>query len=101
MKKILLATSTILTLAACGGGSSSSPTTPTPSDTQAPVITISGGNTAQHTAGTAFVAPSATVTDNVDSGLQATVTGNVGTEPGTYTLVYSATDAANNTTTVN
>ena len=105
MKKILLATSSILALSACGGGGSSSPTTPTqpttPVDTQAPVIAISGGNTAQHTAGTAFVTPSATVTDNVDSGLQATVTGSVGTEPGSYTLTYSATDAANNTASVN
>lgn len=105
MHKPLLLAFSILTLTACGGGgSSSSPTTPTqpttPADTQAPVITISGGNTAQHTAGTTFVTPSATVTDNVSTGLQATVTGTVGTEPGSYILTYSATDAANNNSSV-
>ena len=35
-----------------------------------------------------FTAPASTVTDNVDSGLTATVTGTVGNAPGQYTLTY-------------
>ncbi len=104
MQRILLLATSIITLTACGGGGSASTTTPTtpvtPADTQAPVISIVGGNTAQHTSGTTFVTPSATVTDNVDSGLQPTITGTVGNEPGTYTLTYTASDAANNTSSV-
>ena len=92
----LLATGTIT---ACGGGGGSSTPAPTPQptpDTQAPSITITGGNTVQHSAGTTFTAPASTVTDNVDSGLTATVTGTVGNAPGQYTLTYTASDTAGN-----
>ena len=101
MKKLLLST-TILTLTACGGGGSGStpPPAPTPPpDTTAPTITISGGNEVQHAQGTAFTLPSATVSDNVDSGLTATTSGATidnTTAVGTYTITYSSSDAAGN-----
>lgn len=66
-------------------------------DTEAPVITLVGPETITLTVGDSYNEQGSTVTDNVDSGLTATITGSVDTSAaGTYTLTYTVTDAANN-----
>jgi len=64
-----------------------------------------GGNTytMTHEVGTPFTAPSATAMDGVDGDLsaQVTMTGSVDSAViGTYTLTYSVSDAAGNSTTI-
>ena len=94
-----------LGLTACGGGGggSSAPApspTPTP-DTTSPTISIAGGTSITVNQGDSFTNPSATVTDNRDTGLTAEVSGTVDTStPGTYTLTYSASDAAGNSSSI-
>ena len=65
----------------------------------APVITLTGANPLVLLPGVAYVEPGSVVTDNVDVGLVATVTGTVGTAIGTYTRFYDVTDAAGNVAT--
>lgn len=70
-------------------------------DTQAPVITLNGNAVITLTVGQTYSEPGATVTDNVDTGLTATVSGSVDTAVvGSYTITYTATDAANNQSTL-
>lgn len=94
-----------LGLTACGGGGggSSAPApspTPTP-DTTSPTISVTGGTSITVNQGDSFTNPSATVTDNRDSGLTAEVSGTVDTStPDTYTLTYSATDTSGNIETI-
>lgn len=67
-------------------------------DTTAPVVTLTGDADMNIEVGSTFVDPGATVTDNLDTGLSADVAGVVDTNTlGDYTLTYSATDAAGNT----
>lgn len=67
-------------------------------DQTAPVITLLGDNPMTLTQGESFSDPGASVTDNVDTGLSATVTGRLATDTlGSYVLTYSATDSAGNT----
>jgi len=69
-------------------------------DTTAPVVTLSGAATMSLTQGSTFTDPGATATDNVDGDLTAKIveTGAVDAATiGSYTLTYSATDAAGNT----
>ena len=47
-----------------------------------------------------FSDPGATATDSVDGVLDVVVVGQVGSEIGTYTLTYSATDEGGNTASV-
>ena len=87
---------TIVTACGGGGGSDSS-VNPPAADTRAPVITLSGSSSMPHEQGMDFTDPGASVTDNVDSNLSISVTGEVNSaEAGTYTLTYSATDSAGN-----
>jgi hypothetical protein len=74
------------------------------SDTTAPVITINGSNPVTVTANTSYTDAGASYTDNVDGGpttiTSQNTTSNVNiTLPGTYTVTYTATDAAGNTAT--
>ena len=93
INKIILSATTAMFLTACGGGGGSS--TPT-ADTEAPVITVPATQTVAF--GGTYTAAVATVTDNIDTGLTATTSGSVDTHTaGTYTVTYSATDAAGNT----
>ncbi|MEY3480303.1 MAG: hypothetical protein RIQ71_1078 [Verrucomicrobiota bacterium] len=70
----------------------------TPADTNAPVITILGDNPLVLAVGSTFNDPSATATDNVDGSVTVTSSGSVNTAiPGSYTITYSAIDAAGNT----
>ena len=75
-------------------------TTAATADTTPPVVTLTGSAAMQLTVGAAFTDPGATATDNVDGNLTAKIveTGSVNTAAaGSYTLTYSATDAAGNT----
>ncbi|MCP4414248.1 MAG: DUF5011 domain-containing protein [Gammaproteobacteria bacterium] len=66
-------------------------------DATAPVIALIGDNPMTVVHGTTYTEPGATVTDNVDTGLTATVTGTVDTSTvGEYELTYNVTDAAGN-----
>lgn len=66
-------------------------------DTQAPVITLIGASTVNLTVGDVYSEQSASVTDNVDSGLVATISGLVDTDTvGSYRVTYSAQDKAGN-----
>lgn len=74
----------------------------TKEDITAPVITIAGGNTINHTLNAAFTAPTATATDDEDGDLTTSiaVSGTVNENlTGTYTLTYTVADAAGNTAT--
>jgi hypothetical protein len=67
-------------------------------DTTAPVVTLSGSSSSTIPINGSFSDPGATATDNEDGTLTPTVSGSVDvTTEGTYTLTYSATDAAGNT----
>jgi len=70
------------------------------SDLAAPVISLIGANPFYVNAGVAFVDPGANVTDNCDVARVIAGVGLVNMAlPGTYTLTYSATDAAGNAAT--
>ncbi|WP_371193491.1 immunoglobulin-like domain-containing protein [Glaciecola sp. SC05] len=66
-------------------------------DTEAPVISLVGNAVITLTVGQTYTEQGATVTDNVDTGLVAVISGTVDTSTlGSYTVTYTATDAANN-----
>jgi len=68
-----------------------------PPDTVRPVITLLGDNLMTLNKGAAYSDPGATVTDNRDATRTITGTGTVNTSVvGTYSVTYSATDAAGN-----
>ena len=89
-----------LIISACGGGGGTAPVAApkpvSPADTVAPVISLNGEATVTLQQGTTYTDPGATATDNVDGAVSATTTDTVGTAIGTYTLSYSATDSAGN-----
>ncbi|MGA1540277.1 MAG: DUF5011 domain-containing protein, partial [Chthoniobacterales bacterium] len=69
-----------------------------PPDTTAPVITVLGDDPLTLPVGTAFTDPGATALDETDGTLEVTAEGVVNTTvPGSYTVTYSASDAAGNT----
>ena len=69
----------------------------TVSDDTDPIVTLIGDNPLEVTAGLPFSDPGATATDNVGVVGGVTVTGAVNTAvPGSYTLTYTARDAAGN-----
>lgn len=71
----------------------------TPVDTIPPVITLNGASTIEVTVGDTYVDAGATATDNVDGNLAVTTSGTVDTSrAGSYTLSYTATDSAGNST---
>lgn len=72
-------------------------------DVVPPVVTLNGDAKITLKAGASFTDPGVTATDNIDGDLTAavTVSGTVNTYlAGTYTITYTAVDAAGNTTTV-
>ncbi len=72
------------------------PNTATP-DTTPPVITVQGTNPLSLTVGTAYTDAGATCTDNTDTSCTVVSTGSVNTATaGSYTITYTATDAAGN-----
>ena len=97
-KHVVSALVLIISLQGCGGGggSSSTPVGPPP-DTTPPVITISGDVNVNHEQGTAYSDAGATATDNVDGDVSVEVSGSVDDAvAGTYTITYSASDQAGN-----
>jgi hypothetical protein len=69
-------------------------------DQEAPVITLRGNNPMTVTQFSNFTDPGATVSDNVDMGLSAIVTGSVDTDAqGSYVLSYDVIDSAGNAAT--
>ena len=71
-----------------------------PPDTTAPVITVLGDNPFRVPVGSTFNDPGATALDAVDGEIAVNASGEVNTAvPGSYSITYSATDAANNTVT--
>lgn len=93
--KYLILLILLASVAACGGSDNSEP------DTLAPVITLLGDATVTLTVGDVYQEAGSTVFDNVDTGLSATVTGNVDTNTvGSYTLTYTAVDLAGNSSSV-
>jgi hypothetical protein len=83
-----------------GGGSTGTTTNSgTTTDTVAPTIVLNGNNPAEIQVGTSYVDLGATVTDNVDQNLGFTMTPeSIDTSTSTsYTIVFTATDAAGNT----
>jgi sulfatase modifying factor 1 len=71
-----------------------------PSDTEIPVITLTGDASITLTQGDTYTEQGATWTDNVDGSGDAVVTGSVDTStPGSYVVTYNYTDAAGNVAT--
>ena len=67
-------------------------------DTIAPTIALIGSETIAHEQGTNYVDAGATATDAVDDSVEIVTTGTLNTAiAGTYTLTYTATDQAGNT----
>jgi endo-1,3(4)-beta-glucanase len=96
---------TVFFISGCGGGGGNTPTTPIPpvnppADTIAPVISLAGAATIAHEQGMSFSDPGASATDNVDGTVTVTVSGAVDSAAGSYTLTYSAIDAAGNSASV-
>lgn len=65
-------------------------------DVSAPVIELAGPASLELAYGEAFVDPGASVIDDRDTSVVVSVSGVVGSDPGVYTLVYSAADLAGN-----
>ena len=65
-------------------------------DLSAPVIELVGPASLELAHGEAFVDPGASVIDDRDASVVVSVSGAVGSDPGVYTLVYSAADLAGN-----
>jgi endoglucanase Acf2 len=68
-------------------------------DTTAPVISLVGAASVTHEQGTPYSDPGASATDTVDGAVAVVTTGSVDDAVGTYTLTYTATDAAGNSAT--
>src|SRR5258706_754045 len=85
-----------LTVMDTGGGSDSDDVVINIVDTTAPVITINGDNPLTVECHTSFSDPGATATDGCAGSVPVTPSGTVDANtPGSYTIVYSATDGAN------
>ncbi|MCA1900606.1 MAG: DUF5011 domain-containing protein, partial [Candidatus Hydrogenedens sp.] len=66
-------------------------------DTVAPQVTLVGGDEITHECGLEFTDPGATATDNCDTTLEVVISGWIYSDVvGDYTLIYTATDDANN-----
>ncbi len=69
-------------------------------DTTPPVINLNGNNTITVIQGNSYIEAGATATDDVDNNLSIVTTGAVNTSTiGTYTITYTVSDAASNTST--
>ena len=83
-------------LVSCGGGGGTGTPTPQP-DTTSPVISLQGDSLIAVEVGTVFEDPGATATDNIDGPVAVSQSGTVSDEQGTYTITYTASDSAGNT----
>ena len=92
-------TKAVYTVTVKGAACVTTPPPPPPStpDTTPPVITVLGANPLSLTIGTAYTEAGATCVDNKDPSCAVVTTGTVNTAAvGTYTITYTATDAAGN-----
>ena len=80
------------------GNSASTTRTVTVSDTTAPTITLNGDTNINHEQGTEYTDAGASASDLVDGNVVVTTSGQVESSAGSYTLTYTATDIAGNTT---
>lgn len=99
MKKLILhsflITIFMVFIVACGGGDSGGD-----GDTTAPVITIINGDSVSVNQNSNYVDAGATAIDDVDGAVTVSSSGSVDTAiPSTYTITYTAADAAGNTAT--
>ncbi|WP_033422114.1 immunoglobulin-like domain-containing protein, partial [Psychromonas hadalis] len=70
-------------------------------DTTAPVITLNGANPLNHNYGDSYTDLGATALDNVDGSVAVTMSGDLNIDMiNTYTLTYSASDAAGNASSI-
>ena len=104
MKKILTIIMSVVLIACGGGGGSSTPAPspePTPtSDTTPPTIVIKGPPTVYHEVGTTYYDEGAEYSDNSGETPSSSVHSNVNENiMGTYSVIYTATDAAGNQST--
>ena len=83
----------------CGGGGGDDSSDSGSADRTPPVITLVGSATVNHEQGTTYTDQGATATDAVDGSVPVSTSGSVGTDAGTYTITYSATDSSGNTAT--
>jgi Protein of unknown function (DUF1566)/Domain of unknown function (DUF5011) len=100
-------TKVVYTVTVKGAACIGEPPTPTPPaptpppstpDTTPPVITVLGTNPLSLTVGTAYTEAGATCVDDKDATCTVVTTGTVNTATaGAYTITYTATDAAGNT----
>ncbi len=87
-----------LTVTDDDGATDTDSMTVTAVDTTPPDITLNGANPINVDQGSTFTDPGASATDAVDGDISVSVSGTVDISTvGTYTLTYSATDAAGNT----
>jgi Domain of unknown function (DUF5011)/Putative Ig domain len=92
-------TKVVYTVTVKGAACVTAPPPPPPStpDTTPPVITVLGTNPLSLTVGTAYTEAGATCVDNKDPSCTVVTTGTVNTAAiGTYTITYTASDAAGN-----
>ena len=95
MQKLIRIGVIILTIGLFSGCSNKAGTSP--ADTTPPEIHLLGSNPMTLAVGERFTDPGAIVTDNVDANRTIKGSGSVDTtEAGTYTLIYTAKDAAGN-----
>jgi trimeric autotransporter adhesin len=70
-------------------------------DTSAPVISLNGSSTMEIELQEAYVEPGATANDDEDGDVDVSIAGTVNSNlKGDYTILYTATDAAGNSSTV-
>ncbi|MGR5300299.1 immunoglobulin-like domain-containing protein [Vibrio alfacsensis] len=94
--KIYSALALSFALVGCGSDDDSN-SNPTPQDKIAPVISLAGEESASIYVGQNYKELGATANDNVDGKVDVLIDGNVDTsKAGTYTITYTATDAAGN-----
>lgn len=67
--------------------------------TSSPIITLSGGATTTIFVCNGFEEPGFSAVDSSGASIAVTTSGSVGTEPGTYTILYTAVDAQGHSTT--
>ena len=69
-------------------------------DNNPPQITLNGDSTVGLAVGDNYIESGASAVDAEDGDVVVTITGSIGAEQGTYTLTYSAVDAAGNSSSV-
>jgi Domain of unknown function (DUF5011)/Putative Ig domain len=94
-------TKVVYTVTVKGAACVTAPPPPSTPDTTQPVITVLGTNPLSLTVGTAYTEAGATCVDNKDPSCTVVTAGTVNTATvGTYTITYTATDAAGNVSSV-